>query len=112
MTECFPFFRHENLNIINLEWENKKFVCSVNVKLKYKLSLLEQKLIKLLDQAGKDWNTRWFFFKIKTSAIIIDLLVFFLCYRGATIVHPSAGLYGCQRTVEGCRGRWISKTCK
>ena len=80
--------------------------------LKYKLGLLEQKLITLLDQAGKDWNTRWFFFKIKFSGIIIDLLVFFLCYRGATIVHPSAGFDGCQRTVEGCRGRWISKTCE
>ena len=45
--------------------------------LKYKLGLLEQKLIKLLDQAGKDWNTRWFFFKIKLSAIIIDLYFFF-----------------------------------
>ena len=109
---CFPFFRHKNLNRINLVQENKKFVCSVNIMLKYKLSLLEQKLIKLLDQAGKDWNTRWFFFKIKFSAIIIDLLVFFLCYRGATIVHPAAGFDGCQRTVEGCRGRWISKTCK
>lgn len=70
------------------------------------------KAYKVTRSSWKGLEYKMVFFKIKTTTIIIDLLVFFLFYRGATVVHPSAGFYGCQRTVEGCRGRWISKTCK